>query len=80
MAGVAIDNLDDRQKRLLLALVKMVRQYLEHYDDGLVETLSMSAGEHAIAVLEEYGLMTVERPGQRFGRWTEAGETFWEQN
>jgi hypothetical protein len=70
--------MDDREKRLLVALVKMVRQYLDHADDGVVDSLSMSAGEHAIAVLAEYGLMEVI--SGRAGRWTKKSEEFWNSN
>ena len=67
---------DDRENRLLAALIQMVEQYL-HCDEasGTVDTLSMSAGEHAIAVLSEFGLMELG-PGARYGRWTEAGKEF----
>lgn len=67
--------MDEREKRLLVALVKMVRQYLEHRPGGLVDSYSMSAGEHAISVLAEYGLMQTETA--RFGLWTEAGSALW---
>jgi hypothetical protein len=36
----------DREKKLLIALAGMVEQYLDSYEDE-VDTLSMSAGEHA---------------------------------
>jgi hypothetical protein len=39
----------DREKKLLVALVKMVDQYLDRYEDE-VDTRSMSAGEEAIGV------------------------------
>jgi hypothetical protein len=63
----------DREKMLLDALAGMVIQYL---DDGgeLVDSLSMSAGEHAIEALAAFGLMDVVNA--RFGRWTEAGKKF----
>ncbi|UGY16487.1 hypothetical protein [Bradyrhizobium septentrionale] len=63
----------DQEKTLLVALVKMVDQYLDEYK-GQVDSLSMSAGEHAIEALAEFGLM--ENINTRFGRWTEAGHKF----
>jgi hypothetical protein len=63
----------DREKKLLIALVKMVNQYLDRYEDE-VDTRSMSAGEHAIEALAAFGMMHVVNA--RFGRWTEAGKKF----
>src|SRR5262249_31559041 len=63
----------DQEKMLLVALVKMVDQYLDE-DKGQVDSLSMSAGEHAIEALAEFGLM--ERINTRFGQWTVAGQKF----
>jgi hypothetical protein len=65
--------MSDREKRLLIALAKMVDQYLDVYQDE-VDSRSMSAGEHAIKALAEFGLM--ENINTRFGRWTEAGKSF----
>jgi hypothetical protein len=63
----------DREKMLLVALAKMVDQYLDDYKDVL-DTRSMSAGEHAIEALADFGLVEILNP--RFGRWTEAGKKF----
>ena len=63
----------DGEKKLLTALVRMVDQYLDEGED-VVDSLSMSAGEHAIAALTDYGLMVTINA--RFGRWTEAGQRF----
>ena len=60
----------DREKKLLVALVKMVDQYLDRYEDE-VDSRSISAGEHAIEALADFGLMEVVNT--RLGRWTEAG-------
>jgi hypothetical protein len=62
-----------REKKLLVALAKMVDQYLDCYQDE-VDSRSMSAGEHAIGALAEFGLMDVINA--RFERWTEAGKKF----
>ena len=64
---------DRRETKLLIALVKMVNQYLDEYE-GEVDSKSMSAGEHAIEALADFGLMEVINT--RFGRWTEAGQKF----
>ena len=69
---------DTREQRLLYALVLMVRQYLKH-DGDEADSYSMSAGENAIEALAEYGLMEVEGGG-RLGRWTKAGNDFWDSN
>jgi hypothetical protein len=67
----------DREKKLLIALVKMVDQYLDNHQDE-VDSRSMSAGEHAIAALADFGLMKVVHT--RFGRWTDAGKKFVAEN
>jgi hypothetical protein len=67
----------DREKKLLIALTKMVDQYLDQYEDQ-VDSRSMSAGEHAIAALADFGLMEVVHT--RFGRWTDAGKKFVAEN
>ena len=63
----------DGEQKLLVALVLMVNQYLDK-DGDQVDSLSESAGEHAIEALADYGLMEVVNT--RFGRWTEAGKHF----
>jgi hypothetical protein len=67
----------DREKMLLIALIKMVDQYLDP-DDGFVDSRSMSAGEHAIEALAGFGLM--DNIHTRFGRWNEAGYKFFAEN
>jgi hypothetical protein len=67
----------DREKKLLIALVKMVDQYLDNHQDE-VDSRSMSAGEHAIDALADFGLMEVVHT--RFGRWTDAGKKFVAEN
>ncbi len=51
----------------------MVGQYLDSYENE-VDSRSMSAGEHAISALADFGLM--ENINDRFGRWTDAGRKF----
>ena len=68
--------LTEREQKLLIALVKMVDQYLDEYGDE-VDSRAMSAGEHAIEALAIFGLM--ENINTRFGRWTEAGNQFREE-
>jgi hypothetical protein len=65
----------DSEKKLLIALARMVQQYLREYGDE-VDSLAESAGEHAIEALAHFGLM--ESVNTRFGRWTEAGKQFLE--
>jgi hypothetical protein len=66
----------DSEKKLLMALVAMVHQHLQEYGDE-VDNLAESAGERAIQVLADFGLM--EMVNTRFGRWTEAGKKFSEE-
>ena len=67
----------DNEKKLVIALVRMVDQYLDRYGDE-VDSRSMSAGEQAIEVLAGFGLM--EAVNTRFGRWTEAGNKVWKRS
>jgi hypothetical protein len=60
------------EKKLLVGLVK-IGQYLDRYEDE-VDSRSMSAGEHAIEALADFGLLEIVNT--RFGRWTEAGKKF----
>jgi nucleoid DNA-binding protein len=53
----------------------MVDQYLDSYEDQ-VDSRSMSAGEHAIVALADFGLMENNTRFARFGRWTDAGKKF----
>jgi hypothetical protein len=69
--GVDLKRMIEREEKLLIALVYMVDQYLERQGDE-VDSLSMTAGEHAIEALAAYGLMEVVNA--RIGRWTEAGK------
>jgi hypothetical protein len=69
-------QMTDGEKKLLIALVQMVKQYLDEQGD-LVDSLSMSAGEHAIEALSAFGLMESVNP--RIGRWTRAGNEFIEE-
>jgi hypothetical protein len=71
--------MDEREKRLLAALVGMVWQYIGGGDNPeTVDNQCMGAGEDAMASLMEYGLM-VNIDG-RNGRWTEAGNEFLKSN
>jgi hypothetical protein len=51
----------DSEKKRLIALVKMVKQYLGEHGDQ-VESLSMDAGKHAIEPLAAFGLMESVTP------------------
>jgi hypothetical protein len=63
----------DSEQKLLVALVLMVNQHPDSHGDE-VDTLAVSAGEHAIETLADFGLM--ELVNTRFGRWTEAAKQF----
>ena len=60
----------NQEQRLLSALAWMCAQYLQG-SDGELDHLSMSAGERAVALLIDYGLIA---PSGRGGTWTEAGQ------
>jgi hypothetical protein len=65
--------MSDETKHLLKALALMSLQYLTVGDE--LDTLFMSAGEHALETLAAHGLVTFTR-GDRCGRWTPEGERF----
>jgi hypothetical protein len=54
----------DSEKKLLIALVSMVGQHLYEYGDE-VDSLAVTAGQHAIEALAAFGLMEVVNT--RFG-------------
>ncbi|RFB79047.1 hypothetical protein [Methylovirgula sp. 4M-Z18] len=72
--------MEDREKRALGALASMVRQYVYQHHDGVIDSGAMSAAEHAIGALSEYGYMDETCEGRIMGRWTEAGEALLEWN
>jgi len=65
----------EAERRLLTSLARMCEQYISR--DGALDHLCMSAGEGAVALLIEYGLV---EPGARGGTWTETGQTFLKSN
>ena len=65
--------MSDETARVLKALALMSLQYLTAGDE--LDSLSMSAGEHALEALAEHGLVTLTHGG-RCGSWTAAGEKF----
>jgi hypothetical protein len=60
----------DAERRLLVALAWMCEQYLGNGKGDWLDHQAMSAGEDAIALLAEYGMV---EPRGRGGRWTAAG-------
>jgi len=65
-------SINDKEKRLLIALAHLVDQYLQTGNDTL-DHLSMSAGERALGLLAEYGLVTND---SRHAQWTDEGRVF----
>ena len=60
--------MQDMERKLLSALARMCEQYLEQ--GGVLDHEFISAGENAIALLAEHGLV---EPTPRGGTWTHAG-------
>jgi|tagenome__1003787_1003787.scaffolds.fasta_scaffold18686462_1 hypothetical protein len=58
----------ESEQKLLVALVLMVNQHPDSHGDE-VDTFAVSAGEHAIEALSDFGL--IELVNTRLGRWTE---------
>jgi hypothetical protein len=62
------------ESRLLKPLVLMAAQYLVRgAQDTELDSMAMSAGEHALTVLAEFGLVTLKGGHRIRGDWTEAG-------
>lgn len=62
------------ERRLLYPLALMAKQYLVHcVQDTELDSMAMSAGEHALETLAEYGLVTLKGGHRIRGDWTEAG-------
>ncbi len=70
-----------REEKLLIVLVCMARQYLAFKTKEGREALdsaAMGAGEEAILLLKEYGLVELmPGPGRIGAYWTEAGNELW---
>ena len=58
----------DAENRLLRALAGMCEQYIDQ--EGILDHQCMSAGERAVDLLYEYGLID---PSGRGGTWNDAG-------
>lgn len=65
----------DRERQLLRALAWMCEQYLGEGGHGL-DHMCMCAGEDAVELLVDYGLVA---PGGRGGTWTAAGRALLEE-
>ena len=60
----------ERERKAVLALVYMARQYLQRSpDEEWIDGRAMSAADAAISALAEYGLMTLGGKGRLFGKW-----------
>lgn len=69
--------LSDSDVSILLALALMANQYLrQNEDEAELDSLAMSAGEHALEVLSQHGLVALEGSHRIMGHWTEAGREF----
>lgn len=64
-------DVSERERRILRALAGMAYQYMGGGFDGKLDHMCMSAGEDAVKVLAEFGLVVDEG---RHSRWTPAGE------
>jgi hypothetical protein len=63
--------MSEPERKALIALVLMVDQYLSN--GRILDNLAMHAGEMALQVLAEHGLVTLQPGTYRFAHWTEAG-------
>jgi hypothetical protein len=66
----------ESEKTLLVALANMVDQYLDSHR-GSVDPQAMSAAEHAVQALADFGLMKVL--SSREAQWTGAGSKLLEE-
>jgi predicted transcriptional regulator len=72
--------MSDTERKLLQALARMAAQYLVHHaEDTELDSAAMSAGEHALSVLAQYGLVALKGGHRIRGDWTEAGRRFLEE-
>lgn len=62
----------EQEQRLLHALACMCEQYLAEGHTDTLDHECISAGEDAVAILADYGL--VEVTSIRGGMWTDAGK------
>ena len=60
----------ENEKRLLLAMAWMCEQYMGSGEQIGLDHQCMGAGEDAVELLVEYGLVS---PSGRGGTWTDAG-------
>lgn len=68
------DAMNETERRLLYPLVLMAAQYLvQCAQDTELDSMAMGAGEHALTVLAEYGLVTLKGGHRIRGDWTDAG-------
>jgi hypothetical protein len=80
--GLKMPEINEQEKKLLMALVCMAKQYLKNTtNEGVevVDSFAMGAGEMTIPVLAEYGLVELIKGGRIGGYWTEAGNKLWEE-
>ena len=61
----------EREEKLLFALALMAQQYLQ--TGTTLEHLFMTAGEHTLPLLADYGLVTYDGVG---AEWSEKGRAF----
>jgi len=61
----------EQEERLLAALASMCAQYLQ--EGNILDHMHMNAGEQALALLAEYGLV---ESADRGANWTEQGKAF----
>jgi len=70
-----MNNPTEAERRLLVALAWMCEQYLS--DGSGLDHMCMSAGEGAVDLLIQYGLL---EPSGRGGTWTAAGQAILDSN
>ena len=68
----------EKEQRVLRALASMCEQYIGIGRVDLLDHQCISAGEDAVAVLADYGL--VEITSVREAKWTDAGKALLDQS
>lgn len=71
--------MNETERQLLQPLALMVAQYLVHcIEDTELDSMAINAGENALTVLADYGLVALKGRHRIRGDWTDVGRQFLE--